>query len=386
MARRPSEILGMRESQSLEFKRAEALKKPLSIARAIVSMLNAGEGGEIWIGVEELEGRATRLEGIEDITPAERRLWDYLVEALEPSPSTEVRLEQVPFEEGALLVASVERRPKAAPYAVRRDGGLYFWIRTGDRVRPMDRAELVESFTKTGAGVDPVQGALQALAESRDKARKDGMAWLMIRPAADQGLRIGREQIERWMDPTKTGNRRIGWTYARSFSEARRTGEDWEIRTGNGQLMTVAETGALEFRLPLSAFVHGDDDRELYPYAVLEYPVSITRLYRAMQAEMTHECRCVLGFAMFGLRGWKLRPFSPRAPDHRRSHPGHPHAPPFEEKELAFDLRVQWDSLKAPNDRVALQVVERIYHAFGYESEAIPREFDQDAALLRLAD
>jgi hypothetical protein len=144
----------------------------------------------------------------------------------------------------------------------------------------------------------------------------------------------------------------------------------------------------LEFTLPLDSFIHvterGADwaDKELYPYAVLEYPVSVLRLYRAIQNELGAAPSCAIGFSMFGLRDWRLRPFSPKSPGYRREHPGFQHQPPFPDRDLSItDLVAQRDDLSAPDDRVALRLVQRIYHGFGYEPRAIPAEFDPKTML-----
>ena len=57
----PKSLLGKAESDRLEFKEAEALRRPANIGREVVGFLNA-DGGEIWIGVKEEHERAVGYE------------------------------------------------------------------------------------------------------------------------------------------------------------------------------------------------------------------------------------------------------------------------------------------------------------------------------------
>ena len=87
--------LGRVEDQHLELKSRDALKHPETIAREVVAMLNA-DGGEIWIGIREENGRAMEIEPVDDAEPAKERLWDHLVDSLEPAlRHDEVRIELV---------------------------------------------------------------------------------------------------------------------------------------------------------------------------------------------------------------------------------------------------------------------------------------------------
>jgi len=396
VTRLPSDLLGRAEDQRLEFKSGDALKQPSRIARAIVAMLNSGLGGEIWIGVAEKDGRADRLEPLEDLGRKKSRLWDHLVDSIDPSPLPgEVDLEEIAVGEGGLLVIRVGAEARRGPYAFLREGGRHFVVRVAERVRPMSRQEI---FTEVPGSRtqpnDPVEQAREAVSRRCEEIRQDGTAWMMIKPAVDQLLELTREQVERWSDPTTTGNRRMGWHYARTFAGVERVqGVHWKVRSGGQQTLLIRKDGSLELSLPLSAFSHPinlapEKDDELFPYALLEYPVSVLRLFRAIQAAAPEPkpCPCVVGLAMFGLRGWKLRPFSPRSPGYRIPHPGFEHRT-FPDRDLILDpLTVGWDDMIASDDRVALRLVKQVYGWFGYDPEAIPVEFDQDAAVLRLGE
>jgi predicted HTH transcriptional regulator len=104
--------LGQRESQRLEFKGADALKDPEKIAREVVAMLNA-EGGEIWVGLREEEGRAVAVEAIPNAEAEGRRLLDYLVDTVEP-PLRGNEVDVKPQNEGEGTVLRVVAAPEPA--------------------------------------------------------------------------------------------------------------------------------------------------------------------------------------------------------------------------------------------------------------------------------
>ena len=81
--------LGDTEGQRLEFKAADVLDSPAYVAREAAAMLNA-IGGEIWIGVEEREGKASRLEPVRDAERARSALLDAQWARLGPAASMSV--------------------------------------------------------------------------------------------------------------------------------------------------------------------------------------------------------------------------------------------------------------------------------------------------------
>jgi hypothetical protein len=151
--------------------------------------------------------------------------------------------------------------------------------------------------------------------------------------------------------------------------------------------------------------VRGHHPVDLWPYALIEYPVSIFRLmgkileqYAAGRAER----EVVAGFYISGLKGWHLRPGSPQycydtyGRTGRRERgdpmPREPWLPgqqpkPFPRDVLKIDpeqlvFRVQ-DLIENP-DRCALRLVRLIYAAFGFGDDDVPSEFDAKLGRLRL--
>lgn len=388
--------LGQREGPRLEFKGAAALKAPETIARGVVAMLNA-EGGNIWVGLREENERAVAIESIPDETREARRLIDHLLDTIEPAPLNEVEVEPETSEEGFVLRVAVKPQPGRKPYALLKGGGRQFVIRVGPRSRPMTRQEIEEQFS-AGASISPsreeraLDDAKSRLAEAREQVRRaDGERfWLGLEPAADLNLNLQDPRFETLLqDPLATGNRRSGWSFVVQFGPGPHLQKDRLVMTDSsydmpyGRVITLQRRGGLTFEVPLDALFWKGEEREIWPFALLEYPISALRIAGAIYADvLPHGARVVADLSFFGIRGWKLRPYSPD-----RWLRGIPR--PFEESEdLVSDgpLDFSADEVKNEPDLCGYRLVERVYEAFGIRREQLPAEFDVKSGRLILLE
>ncbi|MFC1987183.1 helix-turn-helix domain-containing protein [Chloroflexota bacterium] len=108
---------------------------------------------------------------------------------------------------------------------------------------------------------------------------------------------------------------------------------------------------------------------ELYPYPVVEYPVSFLRLYEAIVERANIIGNIVIYLSYYNLRGYRLRPYSPRAAGYLFAD--------------ATDLRpYEYDHLEVPPkviarssfnpDQLAFGMLTQVYSAFHHSSTAIP--------------
>jgi hypothetical protein len=386
----PKSLLGKDENDRREFKEAEALRRPANIGREVVGFLNAG-GGDIWIGVEEKEGRAVGFQQIADIDRSLISLRDHLIETVEPQHQTdEVKLDA----KGGLIHVTVEKG-KNPPYA-QRDGGRRFWIRIGARLREMSREEIGRKFAEALKAHSTREDRVAEIAE---KLRKDQASvalekpqlWLRLVPTESLDIDFNdeqnKQQFRTWLtDPSATGNRRSGWDFVHDMAP-RFLGD--QVRHGNDDdymRTQITEQGQITFR------VHSDSLRQLVgavssfaPYALVEYPVSVFRLMAAIlgrHAEAHANLQVVAGLVISGIRGWSLSPGSPREPARLSEGPK-----TFENDVLEIDperLVFAANDLKENPDRCGLRVARLIYGRFGFESGAIPPEFDQQQGRLLL--
>lgn len=383
---------GERESATDEFKRAEALEELHKIAREVVAMLNA-EGGTIWIGVEEEAGRLAKIQGIDDPEGARRNLWNHLLDRIEPSLRSEEAKIQLVEAEGKTLL-TVEVRPSAArrPYAaLRRSDGRIYLIRVADRIRPMSREEIACAFAAgdEGEAREPGAEAVRRLLEEREKKQKASeqpLFWLCLEPSEDLefDLQDRREEIGRlFMDARESGNRPEGWSLPGSFPEPNlRAGR---LESGAGpRTMVLHRSGRLLWTLPLGDLVRQDaDPPRLYPLALIEFAVSGFRAAAYAYRELTEwrDFQVAADLALFRVGGWALKPHSPDSIAYRfRSElslydEGEDYV---SEKVRLFPAR---ELIESP-DLCAYRLLVRLYEAFGFASEQMPRELDPERGRL----
>lgn len=398
-------LIGSEEHTKLEFMDAGALKTPGSIARGVVAMLNAG-GGEIWIGIREERNRAVAVEGVPDADQECRSLRAYLSDTIEPSPAQgEILVEAETW--GRAKVLHIKARPAnlRGPYAYLENGGRYFVTRQGSHNRWMDREEILGQKEAH----PEILTALQAVSAEQKQAQEDlqeideGLFWLRLQPTDD--LRLNLEKIEQsdlLIDPASSGNRRVGFvsfaaiagfgprlnrsTPSEGYLEVGRRGNTW---------LKIFEDGGILFTAPLIDFWWPprrpeDPNRLLWPYAVLEYPISVfriaARLYsdpHCLEAAIRDETALIAHLAVFNLTGWALRPGSPRQWMYRAPEPI-PYTKGEDfilERPLIFSL----EETEQP-DRCGFRLIQRLYEAYGFSRDQIPQEFDQKAGRLILPE
>lgn len=221
--------LGQRESLKLEFKSRDSLTKPDSIGREVVAMLNA-DGGEIWIGLEESDGRAVAIQPIESPEEARRSLRDHLLDTIEPSPITsEVSVDPFEIEGHFLFRIRVEPKPDRVPYAQVRSGGRYFMRRIADRIRPMSRDELFSPRK----GHNELEQASARLRNQREavQAKSKPLLWLWLQPVPSGRINVQDPDLHKYFNnPRQTGNRTTGRNFVNPY-EVPRVGKD-ELRCG----------------------------------------------------------------------------------------------------------------------------------------------------------
>jgi hypothetical protein len=384
--------IGKSEDQRLEFKGRDALrdKDRLSIAREVVAMLNA-DGGEIWIGVAEQGGRAVQVEPIPDAESEKRGLQDHLIDVIEP-PLTheEVQLEAV----GKVLWIRVTPRPKRGPYGLRGKGGAtYFPVRIGDRLRPMTRDEQRAAFAGEPEEKDRLGQAMQEMLAERAKLQSRGDEWLSLRilPVPEISLEGRGDELRQMLqEPELTGNRPNGWSFANRYVQPETHGKGritsrWppsHFESDQWWSMEIRPCGAIHYAAGLAHFSYHaargqqrpkDGSPELWPLAISELPVSVMRLAaRIYEGHLGKDGKVLADLCLFGLRGWKLRPGSPRFLGHRVLW-DFPEAAIFEGQDLVLPepLVFEWQEVKETPDRCGYRLVAQIYREFGYGPEAI---------------
>lgn len=390
--------LGDEEGLHCEFKSAAALKTPDLIARGVVAFLNE-DGGSLWVGLaEDGRGRAKAYEPIPDVDAERLRLQNILVDIIEPSPIVDddvtISVESRQDDRGLLLVKVKAGGGSRRPYALLDKGRRGYFKRTGSRIRSMTREELAESFAKIPKDRSSRDATLQQVETKLSEwvgASPAGMR-MLVRPV--EPIPLGFSKLELYsllVDPAKTGNRELGWTFVNSAGELKPTNPKKRWRFGNRAdvqwLELSEETGELEFFVSRDRLHWRGQPNELWPFALLELPVSILRLVKVLYSAHGRgggSASVVLGLGVYGIGDCMLRPHSPDSMGYQM-----PRADLRPLMDLAdrdyfssTPVVVSRQELNETPDRCAIHLVSQLYRDFGYDEEQLPREYNRETGRL----
>jgi hypothetical protein len=105
----------------------------------------------------------------------------------------------------------------------------------------------------------------------------------------------------------------------------------------------------------------------LYPYAVVEYPVSFLRLYAQVAEILSIKSGCVFQMEYLNVQGAVLRPYQPESIGYDHSIEA---IRPSEKQRLIFPKKKV--SIPFEPDPVAFDLIKELYYAFGYQRQHIP--------------
>lgn len=377
--------LGEREGQRLEFKERDALANLFKLGRVVVAFLNSG-GGTVWIGVREEDGIAVEVEGLDDAASKKNRLLDSLVDSIEPAPTPrELSITVVDSEEGdRLLRVDVSPDETRGLRHLKKGSARLFVERIDHRIRNLSWEEITDRVPAGRSRDDPLQRARQRLLEERKRfLETDADAlWLRILAARElDRLDLRSDEIRDLLtDPAASGNRPHGWNPVNPYREpVRRQGR---LVQGGA---SIHRDGSLGLQLPLDV-LDWKQERALYPYALLEYPVSMFRIARVLyRARLGDGDRIVADLALSGLDGWKLRPYSPTAVGYLVHKPAS-----FEDDFALLDPpSFDYEELAKTPDLCAVRLVEEIYEFAQFpvtrNDVPLPPEFDYETGRLMIA-
>lgn len=378
--------IGEVEDQRLEFKAAAALEKPERIAREVVGMLNA-DGGQVWIGLREEEGRAVGADLIPAVERARERLHDSLVDSLSPSPDhRELKIEVVPLPDSkdqGILRITVQPRAPRRPYALVSGASHTFVVRVGSRLRPMERQEI---FKDLGSGEGT---ALQVAKEQIDKEKerirseKEPVLWLRVQPVPAIEIDPQDEVFERLVSrPARSGNRDVGWHFANSQYRPRVSVDrvTWGEDTSAAIRVVFESSGSAEFRMSLTGLEHKNE--AIWPLALIEYPVSGLRIVQQVYENLlSSDAKVIVVLALFhvGERGLIWGSPNDFRFDARGRHT-------LSEDEATAELVLSASDLLENPDLCGFRLLRLIYQSFGIREEDMPREFDRKTGRLILPE
>ena len=374
--------LGKREDLHLEFKSMDSLKDPENIAREVVAMLNE-EGGEVWVGLGEEEGRAVLVEAIPDAERESRRLHDYLVDVIEPPPDArEVHVVIRESDEGKNVLC-IETAPSSdrKPYAFLRKGGRFYVTRVGARIRPMTRDEVLSrQSTDLDGGIELAEKKILSAREEVLVDRRQ-VFWLRFEPGAKVSLDIQSPRLEDVLqDPRASGNRPTGWHFS-EFTSRPQLHQDVVVAADEYRKVEIRRDGGLGFVSPLETLYWKGEETDIWPPLLLEYIVSAFRMARVIYlGTLNPQDTVVVDLVLTGARGWKLRAGTPG------NWFSKPKVMQSNDLVLAQPLTFRLSEIDGEPDRCAYRLIERVYEAFGIRREGIPNLFDPESGRLVLPE
>ena len=389
------QLLGTRETDRLEFKAADALKKPTTIAREVVSFLNAN-GGQILIGIGEREGVATSLESIQNAAAAIGSLQNHLIDTIEPSPlGNEVEIDRISNDDLGDIIRVQVRAGSRKPYALLKDRGRQFLVRVGDRMREMAREEIAEAFRGPLPPVDHIAETEKRVREAADKERGTSRFWWCLEPSQSLGIDFEHANVEtkKFFEdlvtrPQASGNRHSGWTmiFDNSKTRFRTSGLKHVSGAGSNEYsIEISPRGGMTFTAPRISLDRdwNNEGVRIFPFALIELPVSTFRMAAKIldrYATSMTELKVIVAAVIGGLAGATLRPGSPNEPIRGWQKPKR-----FDGKDLRVPpFAVDGLEIRKNPDAAAHPLIRRIYEAFDLESDDIPREFGPEDHVLRL--
>lgn len=381
-------VLGKTEGQMIELKGRDALgdrEKHKKLAAEVVGFLNT-QGGDLFIGVREDGERAVAIEGIANADEELRRVRDFLIEKIEPSPEPESLRLSVEIADGEGSIILVRVKPgKHRPYAV-LNGGRRFTVRIGSRNRPMTREELASAF----AGSDPVGGpfeeARKSLLADRDALQRDGKDWywMGIQPVLPVVLDVQDATLKSFLaDPEAIGVTRGARSFHVPFPPQLEQGQlvvyafpPWVTLDQVVKRTVLRQDGGIRFRVVLQELFHhtrGSLPRVIDPDVLLGVPASLLSLARAVFADrVAPEDRFLVDVALLGVGREEATLFPERW---HLPRPGHAGGTFEDDRDLTRirPLELTFEEIRRSPEECAIRLLREVYEAFGLDEDAIPR-------------
>lgn len=387
------EILGRKEGQRLEFKRAAIAENSDAVIRAVVGMLNA-TGGRIVIGVMEANGVGHSLESVPEVAKLEDSLRNRLLDTVHPRDDLSRLVSfSTPQVEGKTLLVLDVKRSQGIPRVFSKGGAFYPLKRFDNRLRTMTYEQLVALIRKnTSANTTRLDERFDELVtlfrKERGAARGYWLGLALDAPAKDCVVPLeNREVSERvsaeLMNPTNVNIRRAGWTWYSGMLNTAKVSARMRldrIECGRSdppyKLLrlyrdgTLTLTECLEGNLQLDNVKRKDGAVVLMEMIFLEYTLSLFRLAAWYWRENgAHVRNCPARAEVL---------FEPSENTCLPSGQGglyyqYDRLPRIEDETISFDVPypTAMEIIQRP-DAAAFRVIERFYAAYGHSSDKVP--------------
>jgi hypothetical protein len=170
------------------------------------------------------------------------------------------------------------------------------------------------------------------------------------------------------------GSRRNGWNMENSYDRIVKLGMSWIHGEKSSEYLELHTNGHMEFWTPLTRlFCWRQSEEEfrvrprLYPYAVVEYPTTFLRLYRAVIDKIIYKDDFIMSLQYHNLKGYILLPYGPGSVGYMFPKSD---LKPFDQENLDI-LNIPLINNFIP-DKESYKMLTIFYSKFGYDSEVVP--------------
>jgi len=382
-----------------------------------VSSLANGGGGYLFIGIrDDGNGRAQVFADPGDTGRISRSVRDLCSEHIEPRIDG-LEIQERRLDGHALVMIRVPVSART-PHMVTFQEGTYFWSRYEDGKRAMTYAEVHAAFTedllnRRLSGIEQTLGRMGQTAASGQQREElvrlirsgDALARLAARsgdelsrvnadsvremidrgPAfylsatpqvlARRGVDVDRQEV-RTLFQRAPDSRQQGWIVTNRYADIERFAEGIRYRghglyVGSLELLT---NGHLTYSSLLGESFYWKQSPEeiarqprLWPFAVIEYPLSFFKLFRAVVDLSGLQPPFHIRLEYHNIQGHILPPGVPTQFGflgiHRQT-------PPYPNSNLVIPLVVEGGAIQP--EAITYALVRDVYAAFGYGPELIP--------------
>jgi hypothetical protein len=379
-----------------------------------ISSIANGGGGYVFVGVrDDGRGRAQVFGNPGDTARIARSLRDLCLEQIEPRiDGLEIRERIVDGHPLVIVRVPVSGR---TPHMVTYQEGTHFWSRYEDGKRAMTYAEIHTSFTEDllNRRLSIIEGAIGGLAQAGEGgARRQELLGLiragepLARLAAYAGEELSQANAEAFratigelpafylsatpealnrravdvdQDQVRTlfrqapDSRPTGWVVTNRYADIERFAEGIRYRRHTLEVgaLELLTNGHMTYSCILGESFYWRQPPEevarrprLWPFAVIEYPVSFLKLFRAIADLSRLQQPFHIRVEYYNIRGHLLPPGPPTDFGFIRGH----EAVPYPHQNLAVPAVVA----RIEPDALAYNLVRDVYAAFGYGLDAIP--------------
>lgn len=403
------------ENQNLEYKlmlNHKTDEEKYEVLCDITSLANAG-GGYLVVGIrDDGKGKAQKFEDVEHVERVAKSIQSLCVEYIsERIDGIEWDIREI---DGLnILIFRVPESVKA-PHMVTYKNNTHFVTRYNDNKREMTIGEIRSYFTDNvfnkrlvyieevlrnllnGQKIETDQKLINMLVEDKisDLNVEDGA--VISKASLNKSIKeIGNVPFFRIsitpeytnrnfinVDlPKVTGlfknppnQRSAGWNMEGSYTETKRFSEGLLRKGVMEDILILKQNGFMEFRIKIDhTFCWNQPEEEfkkrprLYPYPVVEYPLSFLQLYKYIIDTLQIEMSYIVSMEYYNIKGFVLYPSHPSSIEFN-IHGNY--VSPYDKENLFIPpFKVEKEFVP---DKITFELVKYLYNTFGYTEDKIP--------------